>query len=392
MTTCGNGSFDLHGDHRALFHAASVAWRPVTEIGRGIRRVLCYEVLSETHWNAPYLEPGFLPTRYEVVTETMETKLRALACYASQMRPFPDIRSLQAIQALAQLRGAQVGVPAAEERLRVGEGEVLCWQEGYEVSVREVAAHPDDLPRTALGGRARLSRLEAPSGPVLVREYRKGGRVRYLRAPGLRGSWRPLEELVLHRRLGALGVPVAEAVGCVVLLGSVGWRGFLLVREEEGAVDLEALLHGVPAPLDAARHLSGGDTERFEQPLEHVGRGPRVLGRVPAFDVEAAVVEGLRKAVRQVNRQGGLPDAGHASDEQGTRHPAATVAVAPGEPVDGLLELPPAAREVGDVGGQLGRDGAEQPGDVRDRLPLRGDDRRLPLGDGIGPHDHRVDK
>lgn len=106
--------YDLHRDHRELFHAASVAWRPVTACGRGIKRVLAYEVLSETHWNAPYLEPGFLPTVFEDVTLTIDRKLLALREFKSQIRDFPDIRSVDAIRALAALRGAQVGVTAAE--------------------------------------------------------------------------------------------------------------------------------------------------------------------------------------------------------------------------------------------------------------------------------------
>jgi LmbE family N-acetylglucosaminyl deacetylase len=91
-----------------------VAWRPVTAVGRQVQRVLCYEVLSETHWNAPYLEPGFLPHRFEIITDTLDIKVRALDCFQSQIKQFPDIRSVQAIRALAQFRGAQVGVPAAE--------------------------------------------------------------------------------------------------------------------------------------------------------------------------------------------------------------------------------------------------------------------------------------
>ncbi len=113
--------FDLHGDHRTLFHAASVAWRPVTEFGRKIKRVVCYEVLSETHWNAPYLEPGFLPNCFETITDTLELKLRALECFKSQMRPFPDIRSVEAIRSLAQIRGSQVGVHAAEAFVTIRE-------------------------------------------------------------------------------------------------------------------------------------------------------------------------------------------------------------------------------------------------------------------------------
>jgi LmbE family N-acetylglucosaminyl deacetylase len=106
--------FDLHKDHREVFHSLSVAWRPSSETGRAIREVYCYEVQSETHWNAPYLEPGFLPTTFVDVSETLETKLRALACYESQVRPRPDSRSIDAVRALAVWRGSQIGVAAAE--------------------------------------------------------------------------------------------------------------------------------------------------------------------------------------------------------------------------------------------------------------------------------------
>jgi LmbE family N-acetylglucosaminyl deacetylase len=106
--------FDLHKDHREVFHSVSVAWRSSSTTGRGIREIYCYEVQSETHWNAPYLEPGFLPTRFVDVSDTLEVKLRALACYKSQLRPPPDARSLEAVRALAVWRGSQVGMSAAE--------------------------------------------------------------------------------------------------------------------------------------------------------------------------------------------------------------------------------------------------------------------------------------
>lgn len=107
--------YDLHNDHRALFHAASVVWRPSSELGRGIKRVLAYEVQSETHWNAPYLEPGFTPNIWiELTDEQLHAKLTALSHYESQMRPFPDARSLEAIEHLARWRGSQQGMRAAE--------------------------------------------------------------------------------------------------------------------------------------------------------------------------------------------------------------------------------------------------------------------------------------
>ena len=41
-------------------------------------------------------------------------KREALAAYASEMRPWPHARSLEALEYLARWRGAQVGVEAAE--------------------------------------------------------------------------------------------------------------------------------------------------------------------------------------------------------------------------------------------------------------------------------------
>lgn len=106
--------FDLHKDHREIFHALSVTWRPSSELGRGIKQIYCYEVLSETHWNIPYVEAGFLPTTYVDISSHLATKLEALSRYKSQLRPSPDPRSLKAVEALAVLRGHQMGMAAAE--------------------------------------------------------------------------------------------------------------------------------------------------------------------------------------------------------------------------------------------------------------------------------------
>jgi len=106
--------FDLHKDHREIFHALSVAWRSSSATGRKLREVYCYEVQSETHWNAPYLEAGFTPNTWVDISDHLETKLRALACYESQIRPAPDARSLEAVRALAIWRGSQQGMHAAE--------------------------------------------------------------------------------------------------------------------------------------------------------------------------------------------------------------------------------------------------------------------------------------
>lgn len=103
---------DLHLDHQRAFLSAMVAARPVGPIAP--RTVLAYETLSETNWNAPYLTPAFHPNVFVDISDTVETKLDALRRYASQLRPFPHERSLEAVRALATLRGSTVGCAAAE--------------------------------------------------------------------------------------------------------------------------------------------------------------------------------------------------------------------------------------------------------------------------------------
>ncbi|MDG2383235.1 MAG: PIG-L family deacetylase [Pirellulaceae bacterium] len=106
--------FDVHRDHRTFFHSLSVAWRPTSSVGRSIHSIYCYETQSETHWNIPYVEAGFLPTHFVDISETLQIKQEAMACYQSQMHEFPATRSIEALDALARWRGSLVGVIAAE--------------------------------------------------------------------------------------------------------------------------------------------------------------------------------------------------------------------------------------------------------------------------------------
>ena len=78
------------------------------------RQILCYETVSESHWPAPGMEQTFAPQHYVDITEHLDAKLRAMAQYGTQVRPAPDARSLEAIEALARWRGSVVGVGAAE--------------------------------------------------------------------------------------------------------------------------------------------------------------------------------------------------------------------------------------------------------------------------------------
>ena len=103
---------DIHGDHQLSFLAAMVAARPRQMDAPSL--VMCYETLSETNWYAPPTTPTFVPNAYVEISAVLDRKLEAFGAIASQLRPFPDERSLEALRALATLRGATVHVRAAE--------------------------------------------------------------------------------------------------------------------------------------------------------------------------------------------------------------------------------------------------------------------------------------
>ena len=100
---------DLNKDHRLTFEAALVAARP---INHKIRRILSYEVLSETEWGN-HIEP-FFPTVYVDISDTIELKIKAILAYKSELKEAPHPRSIVIIRSLAQKRGSEVGVNYAE--------------------------------------------------------------------------------------------------------------------------------------------------------------------------------------------------------------------------------------------------------------------------------------
>jgi len=102
---------DRHIDHRTVFDCAMVNTRPNKKFYP--RFVLCYETLSETHWNAPYIEPNFTPDFFINIDNTVREKIRALNCYQSQIKGNKS-RSIDAIEALAKFRGSQNGCKYAE--------------------------------------------------------------------------------------------------------------------------------------------------------------------------------------------------------------------------------------------------------------------------------------
>jgi LmbE family N-acetylglucosaminyl deacetylase len=105
--------YDRHIDHRMIFDACMVAARPIGP-GKDISLVAAYETISETHWNAPHIEPNFTPNFCVDITGQIDKKLEAIACFKSQLHEFPGPRSAEALKALALFRGSQAGYGYAE--------------------------------------------------------------------------------------------------------------------------------------------------------------------------------------------------------------------------------------------------------------------------------------
>lgn len=96
---------DINNDHKLVFNASMLAVR--SRIGSLIKKVLCYEVLSETEWG----DSLFIPNLYIDISDTLEYKLKAMSCYKSEMK---HPRSLESITILAQKRGIEAGLKTAE--------------------------------------------------------------------------------------------------------------------------------------------------------------------------------------------------------------------------------------------------------------------------------------
>lgn len=102
---------DAHSDHAAVHDAgaACAKWFRYPSV----KWVLVYETLSETDAAIQQALP-FIPNIYVDVTGHLEEKLRITQMFGAEIQDFPFPRSLAAIAALAQVRGAASGTQAAE--------------------------------------------------------------------------------------------------------------------------------------------------------------------------------------------------------------------------------------------------------------------------------------
>lgn len=104
---CQFGS-DGNRDHELLFRAALVATRPLEACIEG---VYVFDTASSTEWGYPR---AFVPDTWVDISDTLEQKLNAMACYEREVRPYPHPRSLDALRHRGRAWGNQCCMDAAE--------------------------------------------------------------------------------------------------------------------------------------------------------------------------------------------------------------------------------------------------------------------------------------
>lgn len=103
---------DLNVDHRIAHQVVMTACRP--QPGSSVKGIYSFEVPSSTDWSSQVSSAPFRPNHFVDVTDHFARKMQALEAYQEELRAFPHARSREVVEALARVRGASVGVVAAE--------------------------------------------------------------------------------------------------------------------------------------------------------------------------------------------------------------------------------------------------------------------------------------
>ena len=104
---------DLNIDHGITFRAVLTATRPGAA-AVAVPEIYAFEVPSSTEWAFQRIEPAFRPNVFVDITESLEAKIAAMQCYASERREAPHPRSPAVLSAAAVRWGSVAGVAAAE--------------------------------------------------------------------------------------------------------------------------------------------------------------------------------------------------------------------------------------------------------------------------------------
>jgi LmbE family N-acetylglucosaminyl deacetylase len=109
-------SSDPHTDHQKIFQCSASCAK--TFRYPFIKKVLMMEILSETDAS---ISGSFAPNVYSDISPYFEKKLEIMSLYKSEMGQFPFPRSIEAITAQANFRGAAANCKFAESFMLVKE-------------------------------------------------------------------------------------------------------------------------------------------------------------------------------------------------------------------------------------------------------------------------------
>lgn len=104
---CQSGT-DANRDHKILFEAASIAFRPTSE---WVKDFYCFYTTSSTEWGFPRC---FVPDTWVDISDVLEVKIQAFEKYHSEVREYPHPRSSDSLRHQAHFWGNQCCMDAAE--------------------------------------------------------------------------------------------------------------------------------------------------------------------------------------------------------------------------------------------------------------------------------------
>lgn len=99
---------DANRDHKILFEAANIAFRPIDE---WVREFYCFYTSSSTEWGVPR---NFVPDTWVDISEEIEGKIKAFERYHSEIREYPHPRSTDALRYQSYFWGNQCCMDSAE--------------------------------------------------------------------------------------------------------------------------------------------------------------------------------------------------------------------------------------------------------------------------------------
>lgn len=110
---------DIHSDHGVVFDAVSACSKSFRY--PFIKKVCCYETLSETEFSINPLHAAFKPNLFVDVSNFFEKKVEIMNHYEGEVKSPPFPRSEEGLRSLARYRGAIAGCELAEAYIVIKE-------------------------------------------------------------------------------------------------------------------------------------------------------------------------------------------------------------------------------------------------------------------------------